>query len=144
MSPADKDNLVALSCQIAAAYVTRNSLAAASVPELLRTVHAALSGIGKTEKAETPTSRQAAAVSIRKSVTSDYLISLEDGKKYKILRPHLKGLGMTPEQYRTKWGLPADYPVVAPSYALRRSEMAKSFGLGQRSFPGNPNANKKK
>jgi predicted transcriptional regulator len=81
----------------------------------------------KQEEAEKPQP----AVSIRKSITPDFLISLEDGKKYKTLKRHLAKLGLTPEEYRAKWGLPGDYPMVAPNYALRRSELARSSGLGQ-------------
>jgi len=76
--------------------------------------------------------KQEPAVSIRKSITPDYLVCLDDGKKFKSLRRHLAGLGMTPDQYRAKWGLPADYPMVAANYAAQRSELAKRIGLGQR------------
>jgi predicted transcriptional regulator len=94
-------------------------------------VHAALNGLGKPRTQEV--SRPAPPVPIRKSVTPDYLISLEDGRQYKSLKRHLAGRGLTPAEYRQKWGLPADYPMVAPNYAKKRSELARLSGLGRKS-----------
>ena len=115
---------------IVSAYVEKNALSPADVPKLVRDVHAALSGLhaaaGPTEVAATP------AVSIRKSITPDYLICLDDGKKFKSLKRHIGQLGMTPEQYRAKWNLPADYPMVAPNYSAYRSSLAISLGLGRK------------
>ena len=96
---------------------------------MIAAVHAALQGLVDPRKTEPEL--PGPAVSIRRSVTPDFLISLEDGKKYKTLKRHLGKLELTPAQYRAKWGLPDDYPIVAPNYALRRSELARSSGLGQ-------------
>jgi predicted transcriptional regulator len=123
-------NYIELAADIVSAFVTNNSVPAAELPILIGTVHAALRNVGqpapKPEEAKlTP------AVSIRKSITPDYLISLEDGRQYKSLKRHLGKLGLTPQAYREKWGLSPDYPMVAPNYAAQRSELAKSMGLGQ-------------
>jgi predicted transcriptional regulator len=109
--------------------VANNSLRPADIPDLIATVHQALQGLSAPQQAE-PEKREP-AVSIRKSITPEFLISLEDGKRYKTLRRHLSGRGLTPEQYREKWGLPRDYPMVAPNYAKQRSELARALGLGQ-------------
>jgi predicted transcriptional regulator len=117
---------------IVAAFVSHNSLPTAELPSLIESVSTAVKGFGGPGKvAVTVIEPPTPAVSIRKSVTPDYLICLEDGKRFKSMRRHLAKLGMTPEQYRVKWGLPPTYPVVAPNYAARRSAMAKSIGLGQ-------------
>ena len=117
-----------LTADVVAAYVTKNSVRPLDLPELIASVHAALKGLNapqvEPEKLQPP-------VSIKKSVTPDFIISLEDGRPYKSLRRHLTGRGLTPDQYREKWGLPRDYPMVAPNYAKHRSELAKSLGLGQ-------------
>ena len=101
------------------------------MPEIIRTVHAALVGINAPKpevvRAEAPTP----AVSIKKSVTDEYIISLEDGRKFKSMKRYLAGLGMTPDDYRAKWGLARDYPMVAPGYATKRSELARAAGLGK-------------
>ncbi len=123
-------NYVSLAADIVSAYVTKNAVTTAELPALIASVHGALrnvSGPAQAQAAEKPTP----AVPLKKSITPDAIISLEDGKPYKSMKRHLTGRGMTPQQYREKWGLPKDYPMVAPSYAARRSEMAKSFGLGQ-------------
>ena len=122
-----------LAADIVAAFVSYNSVPVSELPSLIASVHEGITGLaghgkGNTASEERPTS----AVSIRKSVTPDYLICLDDGKRYKSLRRHLALLGMTPEQYRAKWGLPFDYPMVAANYAAKRSEMAKSFGFGRK------------
>ena len=127
----DKTQLVELTADIAAAYLSANTVAAAELPGLIQTIHNALSGV--TSGAPAPAAEPAKpAVPVKKSITPDYLISLEDGKKYKSLKRHLRTkYSMTPEDYRTKWGLPKDYPMVAPNYAKARSDLAKQMGLGQ-------------
>jgi predicted transcriptional regulator len=108
--------------------VSNNTVAIADLPQLIQQVYFALAGVGVSAAA---TSRPQPAVPIKKSVTADYIICLEDGKKLKMLKRHLKTrYNMTPEEYRERWGLPADYPMVAPRYAQQRSELAKKIGLG--------------
>ncbi|MFE1597997.1 MucR family transcriptional regulator [Methylobacterium sp. ID0610] len=124
---------IALASDIVAAYVTRNAVPASALPELLTSVHTALSGLRKGAAPEPE--KLVPPISIRKSVTPDYIISLEDGRQYKSLKRHLATRGLTPEQYRQKWGLPLDYPMVAANYAAQRSELAKSIGLGQKRRP---------
>jgi predicted transcriptional regulator len=119
-----------LTADIVSAFVTNNAVAIGDLPKVIETVHAALISLGNA-KAEPRAEKPVPPVSIKKSITPDYLISLEDGRQYKSLKRHLSGRGLTPEQYRTKWGLPADYPMVAPSYAKQRSELAKALGLGR-------------
>lgn len=125
------DNTVEIVGEIVAAYVSHNALSAADLPRLIAEVFTAVKNLGAPAAPE-PAAQPTPAVSIRKSITPDYLICLDDGKKFKSLRRHLAALGMTPEQYREKWGLPADYPMVAPNYSSTRSAMAKSFGLGRK------------
>lgn len=124
-------NLTALAADIVAAFVSHNSLPVSELPALIASVDAALRGLSETPAAAAPVEKPEPAVSIRKSVTPDYLICLDDGKQFKSLRRHLATLGMTPEAYREKWGLPADYPMVASNYAAQRSALAKQIGLGQ-------------
>ncbi len=121
--------LLNLTTEIVAAHVRNNSVSQSELPELIRTVHSALSEVstGQAEGRPTP------AVSVRRSVTPEYIVCLEDGKKLKMLKRHLKtAYNMTPESYRERWGLPADYPMVAPNYARQRSALAKKIGLGRR------------
>lgn len=127
----DNDQLVQLAADIVSAYVSNNPVRPAELPALIGSTHRSLSAL--TSGSEVPVSAPLApAVPIRKSVTSDFIVSLEDGKKYKSLKRHLAArYGMTPDQYRAKWKLPADYPMVAPAYAARRSELAKKIGLGR-------------
>jgi predicted transcriptional regulator len=120
---------VSLSADIVAAYVSRNSVTPNGLPALIESVHSALSRLGAEEAVPEPEAL-VPAVPIRKSITPSFLICLDDGKKFKSLRRHLGSLGMTPEQYRIKWNLPKDYPMVAPDYAATRSALAKSIGLG--------------
>ena len=131
-TPQKADDLLKQASDIVAAYVSNNSVAAADIPAMIKTVHNTLLGLaGKAPEAVT---EQKPAVSIKKSVTPDYVICLEDGKKLKMLKRYLRArYGMTPDEYRAKWGLPADYPMVAPNYAAKRSEFAKQIGLGQSS-----------
>jgi predicted transcriptional regulator len=123
-------NCIELAADIVSAFVSNNSVPVAELPSLIKNVHAALQNVGL-PAAPQEEAKPTPAVSIKKSLTPDYLISLEDGKQYKSLKRHLGKLGLTPEAYREKWGLPRDYPMVAPNYAKTRSELAKSMGLGQ-------------
>lgn len=121
---------VTVAAEIVASYVSHNSVTPAGLPALIESVHAALTNLSAVPATSEPAAL-VPAVSIRKSITPDYLICLDDGKKFKSLRRHLGGLGMTPEQYRKKWGLPESYPMVASNYAVTRSALAKKFGLGR-------------
>ena len=126
-----QDELLRMTTQIVSAYVSHNELSGAQIPDVIRTVYTTLSaqsngGAGSREPLKP-------AVSIRKSVTPDFIICLEDGKKLKMLKRHLRTTySLTPEEYRAKWGLPADYPMVAPNYAQQRSAFAKKIGLGRK------------
>jgi MucR family transcriptional regulator, transcriptional regulator of exopolysaccharide biosynthesis len=124
---------VEYAANIVSAFVSNNPLPAAELPDLVRAVHTALFSL-TSGKVEIPTeTKKQPAVPIKKSVTPDFIICLEDGKKFKSLRRHLNtAYGMTPEEYRARWGLPPDYPMVAPNYAQRRSELAMSIGLGRK------------
>ena len=120
-----------LACDIVAAYVGNNPVPVAELPAVIRNIHSTLCGLDGSRSIETVTS-QKPAVSIKKSITPDYMICLEDGKKLKMLKRYLRSTHhMSPEQYRAKWGLPHDYPMVAPNYSERRSEFAKKIGLGR-------------
>jgi predicted transcriptional regulator len=122
---------IELAAELVAAYVSKNSLPRSDLPSLILEVHSSLAGLrNEPEPAQPP------AVPIRKSVMPDYLICLEDGKRFKSLRRHLRGLGLTPEQYREKWKLPSHYPMVAPNYAAHRSALAKKIGFGQKRKAG--------
>jgi predicted transcriptional regulator len=128
----DENELLRMTAEIVAAYVGNNSLSADQVPEIVRMVGAALRQVEKGENGSEKTVGKP-AVPIRKSVTPDFIICLEDGRKLKMLKRHLRTtFGLTPDEYRARWGLPADYPMVAPNYAKRRSEFAKKIGLGQK------------
>ena len=121
-----------LTVRIVSAHVGHNNVAQADLPALIAQVYGALSSLGKAAESTAPV-RPEPAVSIRKSITPDYLVCLEDGKKLKMLKRHLaSAYNMTPDQYRERWGLQADYPMVAPNYAQQRSELAKTIGLGRR------------
>lgn len=122
--------LVDLVADIVSAFVSHNSVPPLELPALIASTHAALVGLGK-EQTPVVQEKPVPAVSIKKSISPDFLICLEDGNKFKSLKRHLRtAYDMTPDQYRTKWGLPADYPMVAPSYAEARSTLAKKMGLG--------------
>jgi len=128
---ATSPNYIELSADIVSAYVSNNSVPAADLPSLLHSVYAALTKATPGQVQE-PQVELTPAVPVKKSVTPDAIICLEDGKKFKSLKRHLRtAYDMTPEQYRAKWSLPADYPMVAPNYAKARSELARSMGLGQ-------------
>ena len=127
---ASAKELPALTTQIVAAYVANNTVAVNDLPALIRQVHAALANVGGA--AEVVPERPQPAVPIKRSVLPDYIVCLEDGKKLKMLKRHLKtAFNMTPEEYRERWDLPPDYPMVAPNYAAARSQLAKQMGLGQ-------------
>lgn len=131
MQNEQQSKLSALTADIVAAYVSNNPLPAANLPELIATVYAAVAGVGR--PTEPTTEALKPAVNPKRSVFPDYIICLEDGKRFKSLRRHLStDFGMTPDEYRSKWGLPADYPMVAPNYAATRSELAKKIGLGRK------------
>ena len=130
MSEAKNATLIEMAAEVVAAYVSKNHVRAAELPELISTVHASLAGMGGAPVDKPEPGKLIPPVSIKKSVTNDYIISLEDGKQYQSLKRHLAGRGLTPVEYRAKWGLPHDYPMVAPGYSARRSELAKSIGLG--------------
>ena len=134
-SNAGSPDKVSLSADIVAAYVSRNSVTPSGLPALIESIHRALFKLGAVE-AVPKTEALVPAVPIRKSITPGFLICLDDGKKLKTLKRHLTNLGMTPDQYRTKWGLPDSYPMVAPEYAATRSALAKKSGLGQISKDG--------
>lgn len=123
--------LIELTAEIVAAYVSNNSVAANDLPNVISQVHAALGGT--TTPIEDVVEKQKPAVTVRRSIQHDHLICLEDGQKFKSLKRHLMTHhGLTPEQYREKWELAADYPMVAPAYAEARSKLAKEMGLGQK------------
>jgi predicted transcriptional regulator len=130
MASSKTDSDIALSAGIVAAYVAFNSVPSSELSGLIHAVHTTLAKLGAEVTVPQPETL-VPAVSIRKSLTPEYLICLDDGRKFKSLKRHLATLGMTADQYRQKWSLPSDYPMVAPEYASRRSEMAKKIGLGQ-------------
>jgi len=131
---AQAEALIALTADIVSAHVSNNSVAVGDLPSLIQNVHGALNGLGRDD--DVPEPKQEPAVSIRASVKPDYIVCLEDGKKLKMLRRHLQThYQMTPEQYRAKWNLPADYPMVAPNYTEQRRSLAKKIGLGTRGRP---------
>ena len=124
-------NFIDLTAEIVSAYVSNNTVAASEIPGLINQVYAALSRVSG-KPGEAPVEPLKPAVSVKKSITPEHIVCLEDGKKFKSLKRHLRTqYGMTPEQYREKWGLGADYPMVAPNYAAARSQLAKQMGLGQ-------------
>ena len=124
---------VGLTSEIVAAFVSNNPVQVSELPTLIRSVFDALSGVSSHVAPIAEPEKLVPAVPIKKSVTPDYIVCLEDGKKLKMLKRHLNSTyGLTPDEYRTKWGLPPDYPMTAPNYAAQRSSLAKSIGLGQR------------
>ncbi|UVK39809.1 MucR family transcriptional regulator [Mesorhizobium sp. AR10] len=134
-----KDDLLELTAHIVSAYVEKNRLPASGLGDLIASVSASISGLG--QPATPVVVPQTPAVNPKKSVTPDYIICLEDGKRFKSLKRHLGvHFGLTPDAYRSKWGLPADYPMVAPNYAASRSALAKSIGLGRKAAVVTPPA----
>jgi len=123
------DTLITLTADIVSAHVSNNSVAVNDLPALIQNVHGALSNLG--ERVEEPQPKPEPAVSVRSSIKPDYIVCLEDGKKLKMLKRHLMThYSMTPDEYRQKWGLATDYPMVAPNYAEQRRSLAKKIGLG--------------
>jgi len=128
------ENLITLTADIVSAHVENNQVAVGDVPMMISNVYAALAGLGT--PVEEPVVKKEPAVSVRSSVKPDFIVCLEDGKKLKMLKRHLMThYQMTPADYRTKWGLPADYPMVAPNYAAQRKELALKIGLGRKPAP---------
>src|ERR1700689_743539 len=131
MTDTGPKNFIDLTANIVSAYLSNNPTPASEIPGLINQIHAALVRVS-TGRPEAPSEPAKPAVSVKKSMTPDYLVCLEDGKLFKSLKRHLRSqYNMTPEQYREKWGLPPDYPMVAPNYAVARSQLAKKMGLGQ-------------
>jgi predicted transcriptional regulator len=131
---ATDNDLIDLIADIVCAYVSHNALSVNDLPRLIADVHAALRGL-QSPVAAAAVEEQKPAVAVRKSVSPDYIICLEDGKKFKSLKRHLRThYNLSPEEYREKWGLPADYPMVAPNYSATRSRLAKDNGLGRKAM----------
>lgn len=125
------DNILEMATKIVSGYVSKNPVSSAELPEIIQSVHKTLIALSKTERSKLIT--QKPAVATEDSITEDYIICLEDGKKLKMLKRHLRSkFGLTPDQYRAKWNLPPSYPMVAPGYAIKRSELAKAIGLGKK------------
>jgi len=129
---ASRDDLLRMVSDVVAAYVGKNPVSTGQLPELINTVYASLSSL-EGGQPEAKMEALKPAIPVKRSVTPDYIICLEDGKKLKMLKRHLRTTyGMTPDEYRTKWGLTPDYPMVAPNYAAQRSDFAKKIGLGRK------------
>ncbi len=129
---ADGDDVLRMSVDIVASYLAANSIASGAIPDLIRAVHGSLQAVGSPEAPSRPIEKQKPAVPIGRSINDDYIVCLEDGKRLKMLKRYLRSRhNLTPDEYRRKWGLPPDYPMVAPAYAMRRSEFAKQIGLGR-------------
>ncbi|MBL8806834.1 MAG: MucR family transcriptional regulator [Rhodospirillales bacterium] len=132
MSDPKSSDVLALTANIVAAHVSKNALPTEELPGLIRQIYHTLSTVGTAGPA--PAARPQPAVPVKKSVSNDFIVCLEDGKKLKMLKRHLKAAyNLSPEQYRERWGLPPDYPMVAPSYARKRSQLARDLGLGTKS-----------
>ena len=138
----DEASYIQLTANIVSAYVSNNTVSSAEIPALISQVYSALMRVSNGAQVAAPAEPLKPAVPIKRSITPEYLVCLEDGKKFKSLKRHLRThFDLTPETYREKWGLARDYPMVAPAYAAARSDMAKNIGLGQRSktkAPGRP------
>ena len=133
-----RQEMLALTAEIVSSFVGNNSVATGDLPKLISSVFSSLSATGEPEAPKAPEA-PTPAVPIKKSIGTDYIVCLEDGKKLKMLKRHLATrYNMTPDDYRRRWGLPADYPMVAPDYAAQRSELAKSFGLGRKPAAAEP------
>lgn len=131
-SEASDTDILAHASEIVAAYVSRNAVSAATLPELIRSVHHSLSSVSGASASSAPREKQKPAVPISRSIQRVYIVCLEDGAHLKMLKRYLRSrFGLSPEEYRRKWGLPPDYPMVAPAYAERRSDFARQIGLGK-------------
>jgi predicted transcriptional regulator len=139
----DTSALTELTAQVVAAYIANNRVPVSELPDVIASVYATLAGLGRETPADVVEAPLVPAVPIKKSITPDYIICLDDGKQFKSLRRHLTQLGMTPDEYRRKWNLPSNYPMVAATYAAKRSEMALSFGLGRKKTEPAPVAAKR-
>ncbi|MDE0539439.1 MAG: MucR family transcriptional regulator [Rhodospirillales bacterium] len=136
----DRGEILRMAVEVVSSYVGRNQIAGDQIPELINTVYRSMAGLANPDGREDQEVSKP-AVAVRRSITPDYIICLEDGKRLKMLKRHLRTTyGMTPEEYRAKWKLPHDYPMVAPNYAKQRSEFAKNIGLGRKS--GRPKSRK--
>jgi predicted transcriptional regulator len=125
-------SFIELTANIVSAYVSNNTVASSEVPSLISQVYSALLRVADSGQAPLPAEALKPAVPVKRSITAEYIVCLEDGKRFKSLKRHLRTqYGMTPDQYRAKWNLPPDYPMVAPNYAAARSQLAKQMGLGQ-------------
>ena len=140
MAEIEETTLITLTAEIVSAYVTKNRLPATGLPELIASISDSISKLG--EPASVPEATPVPAVNPKKSVHPDYIVCLEDGKKFKSMKRHLTSHGLTPQQYRAKWGLAADYPMTAPNYSAKRSAMAKDIGLGQKPAARKPRRKK--
>ena len=130
------EDILRMTADVVSAYLSNNLLPANQISEVIQTVHTSLNALGMV-KSESMAEPPKPAVPVKKSVTPDYIVCLEDGKKLKMLKRHLRSTyNMTPDEYRAKWGLPVDYPMVAPNYAQQRSEFAKKIGLGRNAGRG--------
>ena len=128
----NNNDILKMTVEIVAAYVSHNDVNSALVPDIINNIYASLNSLN-TQSSKNTTKALKPAISVRRSITPDYIVCLEDGKKLKMLKRHLRdSYGMSPDDYRTKWGLPLDYPMVAPNYAERRSNFAKKIGLGRK------------
>ena len=133
MSAADSNPVITMTSQIVAAYVRQNNIPTADLPALISSIFQSLANLGQPVNQTEPSPELIPAVPVKKSVTPDYIVCLEDGKKLKMLKRHLNNAySLTPSKYRTKWGLPVDYPMVAPNYAKTRSKLALEIGLGRK------------
>lgn len=133
MSDSGATNYIELTADIVSAYVANNTVPSGDIPSLISDIHSALVRVSAGQEIPVVLEPAKPAVSVKKSITNDYIVCLEDGKKFKSLKRHLRtSFNMSPEQYREKWGLPQDYPMVAPNYAEARSQLAKQMGLGQK------------
>lgn len=128
-------DIIALTAEITAAYVENNEVGVETLPDLIRAVYGALNGLGVDSEEPSPEEPKPSAYQVRQSLSEEGLISFIDGRTYKTLKRHLGTHGMTPEEYRKRFGLPASYPMVAPAYAAKRSELAKAAGLGRKPQP---------
>ena len=137
---AEQNEFVSLTAEIVSAYLGHNHVSAADLPSLIQNVHAALTKLTAGSAAEAASMQKATAAEIQRSITPGHLVSFEDGKRYKTLRRQLTLRHLSPEQYRTKWGLPADYPMTAANYSAQRAQLARSLGLGRQHRTGSTRA----
>ncbi|MEP9386427.1 MucR family transcriptional regulator [Mesorhizobium sp. KR9-304] len=142
MADIEETTLITLTAEIVSAYVTKNRLPATGLPELIASISKSIGKLG--EPVVAPEAALVPAVNPKKSVHADHIVCLEDGKKFKSMKRHLTSHGLTPQQYRVRWGLSADYPMTAPNYSAARSAMAKDIGLGQKPVARKPRRKKAK